>query len=514
MIARILGRAAGAPRADAPPRKLASLLADRFDLALVAVAIALYVVLKDVPLGHDQSWYLVSINKLFHGARLYVDVIEINPPLNFYLLMPPVYLAQLLGTSPEHVFVAYVIVLAGVSTLWARRWMLTLSGVSRVHANIASVVALLSTTAFTAYDYGQRDVLLVVFTLPYLAASMRRLEGGRVPTGSAVAIGLWAALGICLKPFFLIFPLVTEIMLFLNRRRVPGRMRPELVAIGIAGAAYVAVVVTVFPDYLGSVVPLGQLTYFAYGTHFPYSLISTEILTFPLILGAYVAMRRRGALGPELDMLAAWTVAAAISYVVQNRGFTYHAAPLRIMMVFLGASLLCRKAMAPAVLPRVLTVIGFVLIGFRLFVMGLYDEQWLDQARAKLARYDTRDGLYTFTAHVFIGFPLANHFDGPWVSRFPCLWPVPGAERILAAPQNYTPEQVAAAKRADRYVTDAVVEDFQRQMPSVVIVDARPDKDYFDGVKFDYVANLERDPRFARLWRHYRRVDTLYGFDI
>jgi hypothetical protein len=115
---------------------------------------------------------------------------------------------------------------------------------------------------------------------------------------------------------------------------------------------------------------------------------------------------------------------------------------------------------------------------------------------------------------VFIGFPLANRVDGPWVSRFNGLWPVPGAERILAAPERFSPEQVAAAKKADRYVRDAVIEDFERKMPSIVIVDARENKSYFDGLKFDYVASFSRDPRFARMWRNYTLVDRLSGFEI
>jgi hypothetical protein len=496
------------------PRVFAPLSGDRFDIVLAILAVALFPLLMDIPLGHDQSWYLISVQKILAGARPYVDVIELNPPLNFYLVMPAVYLADLLGMRSDPVFIAYVILLAFVSTVWARRLLLGMSGIPAAHANIAAVVALLSTTALVVFDFGQRDVMMVIFTLPYLALAMRRIEGEATRPLGAVAVGLWAALGICLKHYFLIFPLATEIALYVKRRRLAGAIRPEVVAVGIACVGYALAVVTLFPAYLETIVPLARLTYFAYGVHFPLTLLCAETLTFPLVFGAYLAMRRQGSVGPWLDMLGAWTVAAFVSYAVQNRGFSYHADPLRIMLVFMAVSLVARKFDVPLRLSRICLVAALALIAVRVAVLGFYEDQWASAVAKKLERYDVRDGLYTFTAHVFIGFPLANRIDGPWDSRFPCLWPVPGVQRILAAPQDFTAEQVAAAQKADRYVTDAVIEDFERRRPSIVIVDARKNKSYFAGVAFDYVAHFKRDPRFARLWSEYRLVENHRGFEI
>jgi hypothetical protein len=488
--------------------------ADHFGVVLIGVAVVVYFLLRDIPIGHDQSWYLISVQKILAGARPYVDVIELNPPLNFYLVMPPVFLAERLGALPEHAFVAYVVALACASTIWARHLLRKLPGIPAGHANAAAIGALLSTTALVVFDFGQRDVLLVIFTLPYLALSMCRMEGSKVSGLTAASIGLWAALGICLKPYFLVFPLATEVVLYLKRRKLSGVFRPETLAVGAMGLGYAVAIVTLFPDYLKTIVPMARATYFAYGVHFPQSLLCAETLTLPLVVGAYLVLRQRRDLGAWLDMLAAWTVAAFVSYAVQNRGFTYHAEPLRIFLVLLAASLVGRKFDAPVPLPRFCLIAGLALMAIRAEVLGFYDDQWAIDAKQKIERYGAQDGIYAFSAHVFIGFPLANRIDGPWVSRFPCLWPVPGVQRILAAPQEFTPAQRAEALRADRYVTDAVIEDFQRQMPSIVIVDARKNKSYFEGVKFDYVANFSRDPRFARIWQNYRLVERMSGFEI
>ena len=487
---------------------------ERFDVVLVAVAVGLYVLMKDVPIGHDQSWYLISAHKILAGARPYVDLIELNPPLNFYLMTPPVFFAERFGVQPEHAFVAYVIALACVSTLWARRLLMRLPAFTIVYANIAALIALLSTTALVVYDFGQRDVLMVIFTLPYLVLAMCRIEDVKVSRASAIAIGLWAALGICLKHYFLVFVLATELGLYFRRRRVSALLRPEPLTVGIAGAAYLVVVVMLFPEYLGTIVPMARATYFAYGIHFPLTVMCAEPLTLPLVLGAYIVLRRQRFMGAWLDMLAAWSVAAFVSYFIQDRGFTYHAEPLRIYMVFLAASVVLRRFDVPVHLPRFCLLAGLVLVGIRVEVLGFYDNIWPVKAKEIVERYGAKDGIYTFTAHMFIGFPLTNYVGSPWASRFNCLWPVPGAARILAAPENFTPAQRAEAVKADRYVTEAVVEDFEQKAPSLVIVDARKKKSYFADVKFDYVAHFMRDPRFAHIWQDYRRVAKLAGFEF
>lgn len=495
-------------------RALAAPIADHFALLLVLLAVATFLALKDIPLGHDQSWYLISVHKMLAGARPYVDLIELNPPLNFYLVMPAVFMAERLGVPPEHAFVAYVIALACGSTLWARHLLRNARSLSRGQVDGAAILGFLSATALAVFDFGQRDILLVIFTFPYLALSLSRIESAPVGRGHAVAVGLWAALGICLKHFFLVFLLATEIALYLRRRKISGVLRPEVIAVGAAGILYAVAVVALFPVYLETIVPMARATYFAYGIHFPMSLFCVEVLIFPLVFGSYWFLRRHNALGAWLDMLAAWAAAAFVSYVIQNRGFTYHAEPLRIYLVLLALSLIGRKFHARVPLARFCLLAGLGLVAVRVEVLGLYDDDWANRARQVIARYGAPDGLYTFTAHVFIGFPLANRVYGPWVSRFNGLWPVPGAERILAAPERFSPEQVAAAKKADRYVRDAVIEDFERKMPSIVIVDARENKSYFDGLKFDYVASFSRDPRFARMWRNYTLVDRLSGFEI
>src|SRR5215813_700280 len=64
----------------------------------LALALTVLVVFL-APLTHDAAWYLVATRRYLDGARLYVDLIEVNPPLMFWLMTPPTWLGRALGLS-------------------------------------------------------------------------------------------------------------------------------------------------------------------------------------------------------------------------------------------------------------------------------------------------------------------------------------------------------------------------------------------------------------------------------
>ncbi len=119
--------------------------------------------------------------------------------------------------------------------------------------------------------------------------------------------------------------------------------------------------------------------------------------------------------------------------------------------------------------------------------------------------------LYVFSSYVWLGFPLADTVGARWTSRFPSLWLLPGVEQGLRSVRAKSDKDLADAyTRIERYTVDAVVEDFTKDTPTVVVVDERPDP-RFAGVDFEYLAFFEHDPRFARLWSRYVKLARVDG---
>src|SRR5437868_13748013 len=59
-----------------------------------------------VPIDCDVSWLITVNEKMLAGQRLYVDIIEVNPPASIWLYTSFVWLAHQLQLRPEAVIVA------------------------------------------------------------------------------------------------------------------------------------------------------------------------------------------------------------------------------------------------------------------------------------------------------------------------------------------------------------------------------------------------------------------------
>jgi hypothetical protein len=62
--------------------------------ALAALGLAL---IATGYINHDVAWYYYAAGRVLDGARLYVDIVDPNPPLVYYLDVPAVWAARRLG---------------------------------------------------------------------------------------------------------------------------------------------------------------------------------------------------------------------------------------------------------------------------------------------------------------------------------------------------------------------------------------------------------------------------------
>jgi hypothetical protein len=73
-------------------------------LLILTVFVILTSLLFQRPINHDAGWYLYASGAILDGAKIYRDLIDINPPLIFWLNIPPVWLARLLNCSAVPLF--------------------------------------------------------------------------------------------------------------------------------------------------------------------------------------------------------------------------------------------------------------------------------------------------------------------------------------------------------------------------------------------------------------------------
>ena len=470
-------------------------------------------------INHDTAWYLLGTARLLDGGRLYVDIVELNPPLAFYLTVPPVAAARLFGVPAVDAFVVYVFILIAGSLVMAREIVRAPPSGSETGRRWMLAVALFALAVLPGAAFGQREHLTVILALPYLVLTAIRAANGAPSSRLALLAGLTAGLAFSIKPPFLIVPAILEIYLWAVRGRKIRLFRADTLALGAVAAVYAVSIPVFTPEYLDFMLPLTAAVYGAYESPPAAVIARLETVLLPIAIVAVMAARGRMAASRLAQSFLITGASFFALYVAQMKGWQYQLYPVTATLL-LGAGTMLIGAVVPAArenprragawraasIPALLLVVLAIDLGAR----GTYRNPMTSMMLPLVRENAARGGLAAFSTNVSWGFPLANYAGADWASRFPTLWPLPGLVRGRADPRH----DGAALDRVERYMIDAVIEDLTRKPPAVVLVDVRADKHYFGGHPFDYLAFFGRDPRFQLLWRDYERVFVRPEFHV
>ena len=307
------------------------------------VALAILVLIAPfcflLQITHDAAWQMWIGRQLLHGANLYTDIIEINPPLWFWLAVPLAALSELTGISALHILIVTFLLATAVSILMIARLLPEKSQAQRFLILLMFVVV-----AVPPGNFGQREHFTLITTVPYVLLIANRDAATPVPRSLAVLVGIFAALGFALKPHFALVPIALELWL---RRRL---IRPETVAMVLCAALYSIAVLVIEPDYFTNAVPLTQRAYGEFGHFQPLMLIPTAL---PFLLAVFLPR-------PRESTASALLIASLIFYlafVAQMKGFAYQAIPA------MGLLALSLAASIPK-LPKLQAALAFVIALF------------------------------------------------------------------------------------------------------------------------------------------------------
>jgi hypothetical protein len=477
----------------------------------------------------DIGFLLYAAGQVLDGARLYVDVVEINPPLIVGLNIPPVAIARELGVSPILVYrILFALVLLAClvpTSVLLRRLLPHAVRVRR---------GLLLTLGFVLFplsgqDFGQREQLLLAVTLPYILLAAVRASGIGAGRLFAIGVGTLAGVGLALKPHYLMLVVAAELYLLARTRRPATLLRPETVALLSFLAAYGAFLLLVVPEYISLVSFLGS-TYsrFLYEPYWRLLVAGPGALLPLFALLSCLALRRQAG-HPELwRVLAIATSAFLLGAAAQQKGLSYHFYPafalgiLMLALITLDArrgrqsfAVRLYRVVAPALLAT--TVVLMVVTDVRQILTSDFGRR-TDVGFAQLTRFvrehASGESIFVFSYHIGSTFPLVNYAGTVSASRFPHLWMLAAAyldELHGDAPLRY--HSPAEMGPVERYLQEAVYDDLLAHHPKLLLVlrNARDDK--VNGLRrLDYIAYFGRDARFRRILDGYQSLGIVGEF--
>lgn len=543
------GRYAPAPGSDAPaaaaapalrlerPATRAARLADTrlFVALLLLLGLPALVQVFLGPDDHDVAWVVYIAGRVLDGARLYVDLVESNPPLIIALNMPAAWLSRVTGISDILIAELAVVGLIAGSLLVTASLLRQLapgpsSALLRRGFLLAAMFALAAVPA-SSNVFAQREHVMVVLLLPYLVASAVRATPRPLASRTAGWTGAMAGVGIALKPFFVLPWLLVEVYLATRRRVERSYLRPENVIIAAVLLGYAALVVLLTPEYLRLALLLSQV----YGAFLlmPYSDILWDWRSVYVEHAVLVMLVTRpdGRTRELRRVLALATVGFMGSLLLQHKGWVYHWYP-----ALAGATLLLGVGVLDAVRDIAASRSaaargGFVLAAIALSAMAANVGRQLQQAvfitpgapymrdliapmGELIAREAPRGSVAALSSVPFPMFPAVNHTGARWVSRFAHLWALSGPYRdqALAGPalRYHRPSEMGTA---ERFVYEGVVRDMVRQPPRLLFVLTAPDGT-LPHPRFDYIAYFSQDPRFARAMQDYRAIGRIGKYRV
>lgn len=294
----------------------------------------------------DTSWLITESLRFLAGERLYVDLLENNPPFTIWFFLPAIIASKWSGVAPEiglYVYTWLMVILGlGLAAHIIRR-----AGFAEGETLLRQVPLFVGLfTIFPGIAFTERDQIGAVLLLPLLALMAWRADAkGRVAPG-LVLIVLTAFCGsvlVLFKPYYVFACAAPAVYVAWRRRNFWLLFSPENCLIAFIGVVYVALIFWLCPEFIRDILPQVADIYMGSGD------TMWVLMRFGPTLVAILLLIWLVAPGEPISPLCVVTTLASLAafgaLIYQGKGWAYHAFPA----ISLGfVAVLCRIAGSPA----------------------------------------------------------------------------------------------------------------------------------------------------------------------
>jgi hypothetical protein len=471
-------------------------------LLLVVCCAVLFLTLR-TPLKDDIAWLMYVARRWLEGRELYIDVVEVNPPLIIWISAVPSQIAQWLNLDARFVVMPMFIASVLSCAWWTTR---LLQGQGGIFSQKSPVFAIVSTVLLIlpAVDLGQREHLLVAACLPYLALFARSLVGTPASKVTWIGAGVLAGLGCALKPGYAAVFVALE-CLALTRGLRPWRAMP--LAAGMAILGYAGLVAIFCSAYLTRDVPMALALYGA--TDVPFMALLSDSAF--LLIGEAVAigllcLRRRNSFDQALMLtLTVFAAAATVVCFADGKNWYYHRLPAIVttvlaLLLWIATELMQRRWQLRW--PLLAACVAVAMFGVSSVermepeaakAVGLTPTV-VDRLERVLREQHARTYI-AFSEWIALGFPVVNETGVTWTSRFDSMWALKG---------EVWRTRFDPSAELEWPIARWVAHDFLTGCPDIAVVDNRETTKYISVLS-------AADPAFARAWSRYRPIALFDG---
>jgi hypothetical protein len=406
-----------------------------------------------IPIDADVSWLITVCERVLSGDRLYVDIMEVNPPASVWLYLPLVTAAKATGIRPE-AMVVMGFAAAGLASTFA-----TLRLASRLdHAPrpiwLATVVASVSLVLPMAL-FAQREHAALLLALPALACIAVVAEGKNPGRTTLLLSGFAAGLIVDIKPYFLA-AMVAPLLWAAWKRRSFRPFLPAMFAGAAAVLLYAGAILAFAPEYLRWV-PVIARTYAPMHDEWWKVIVGPSF--YPAICIALAVLLKPKRI-PALSWV--WGLGAAgflLAAIAQAKNYPNHWLPQAALALAAAAS----AAGVPGVqnARRRLIAMALALVGFcEMYHWVIVPDPSIAAAIRAVAPPDPK--IIALSPQLTTGHPVTRNVEGHWVGSRAGLFTASGAK--------YAGMKDEATRQAYREDINSFAADVAKYSPDIILV--------------------------------------------
>jgi len=311
--------------------------------------LTMVMIVGEIPwkIHHDCAMYVRIGQLLLDGKVPYVDFVDLNPPLIFYISMIPALLSRWLSIDPILAFFSSVF----LSCIWAWIASYVVLKNSEVDQNTKSglLIGLMLINLICAIwgEFGQREHLFCIAFFPFMLVRWRRRNHAKLNSIIVMGIGIFAGIALALKPQYLIVPGLLEAFWLIKSRCWRPLIAPELIAL-LASMFIYAAAIMVAPaeskyQFLHRWLPLILQGYSAYNSNFLVAFTMPLIMGItPLFLILFFFIPKEELRRPSNSVVCPLIISVIggyLAFVLQMKFWFNHAVPMLLGLVPLAVVL-------------------------------------------------------------------------------------------------------------------------------------------------------------------------------
>lgn len=432
----------------------------------ILLTVPMVIVFALIPVTNDVVWQFWIAKQMLGGSELYVQINEVNPPLWFWMAMPIQWIADNIGIQSIGLNNVFMVLLTGIVSVISA-YLLPKEAKNSQAIFVVTVIIISYIAALQ--NFAQREHLTMLVTLPYAMLVCQRVANISVNFWLALFIGLLASVGFALKHYFIIVPIILELYVLYKKQHVLESFRPETVALAVCAITYIVAIFIVSPGFFEIQLPINLAFYNSFGRDPIFSIrtlfnniqpLMWSIFLVVFILNRWHPFKKDNPFYPVLFLTACGFF---IVYIIQWKGFSYHAIPVSFFILLLFTQhLLSENFSERSFIQNTVTIVVTLLLLVVCLLIGPYKNDFRAYFEAALQDVPKGSTVYVLVNNPGRIWPMIDDMGYIWPSRFYSLWTSVG----MLHKDGTNPK----IQKLSTEIKEMMIQDLECNPPQVILV--------------------------------------------